>query len=103
MTLPLFPLLLEIHYRCADSPSGRWIIADAAFVEEELETLQLGIEQGFIECDIDPGEVEVSEHYRLSLTDRARRQFGLPRPPKQPAILKRLLKLVFPRAGPTRH
>ena len=68
MTLPMFPLLLEIHYRCADSPDNQWIVLNAAFAEAELELLQTGIEQGFIACDT---KTDVADYYRLSLTERA--------------------------------
>jgi len=64
----MFPLLLEIHYRCADSPDNQWIVLNAAFAEAELELLQTGIEQGFIACDT---KTDVADYYRLSLTERA--------------------------------
>ena len=95
MTLPMFPLLLEIHYRCADSPDNQWIVPDAAFAEAELELLQTGIEQGFIACDT---KTDVADYYRLSLTDRARRQFGLPKPAIQTGLLRQLARRLLARS-----
>ncbi|MET3857879.1 hypothetical protein [Rhizobium sp. OAE497] len=98
MTLPMFPLLLEIHYRCADSPDNQWIVLDAAFAEAELELLQTGIEQGFIACDTNADGADVADYYRLSLTERARRQFGLPKPAVQTGLLRQLARRLFARS-----
>ncbi len=96
MTLPLFPLLLEIHYRCAESSDGCWMVPDTAFAEAELELLQHAIEQGFIECNTGPGVVDPADCYYLSLTDHARKQFGLPR---RPDLLQRLVRMLLPKPG----
>jgi hypothetical protein len=96
MTLPLFPLLLEIHYRCAESSDGRWIVPDAAFAQAELELLQHGIEHGFIECNTGPGVEDPADYYHLSLTDQARKEFGLPR---RPDLLQRLVRVLLPKPG----
>jgi hypothetical protein len=37
MTLPILPLITEVHYRCDEDPKSRWLIDEAVFSQAERE------------------------------------------------------------------
>lgn len=75
MTLPILPLLIEIHYRCDEDTKSRWLIDEIAFSQAERDTIDIAVKNGYLEL-LREGDCGMT----ISITEFGREIFGFPRP-----------------------
>lgn len=75
MTLPLLPLLIEIHYRCGESPDGWWQVNETALADAEREAIALAVANGYLLYMRDD---DARDRIALAITRLGRQVFRLP-------------------------
>ncbi|WP_145962715.1 hypothetical protein [Rhizobium phaseoli] len=75
MAHPLYPLILEAHYKCSDSSDGQWHAAEMAFSDEERKLIAKAVDCGYLK--VDP-YFDFGYYLSITITRYGRTAFALP-------------------------
>ncbi|MFC5760507.1 hypothetical protein [Rhizobium sp. GCM10022189] len=73
--MKLHEMLTEIHRRAAASPFGVWEISEYQLTEHEIALIEEAELAGLIDKEV---RFDLSDLYRISLTDHGRKQYNFP-------------------------